>query len=160
MNKILLAYASKHGCTEECAKTLAEKLDGETTLWNLKDKNRNDPGTFDKIIIGGSIYAGRIQKEVRDFCDKNESILKEKTLGLFICGTSEGDTAKNQLEASYPAALLSSAAVKESFGGMIVLSKMNFLEKKIIKAVAKLDSDMSNLSAETIDRFAEAINKA
>lgn len=160
MSKILIAYASKHGCAEECAKSLAAKLDGEATILNLKAKSLADLESFDKIVIGGSIYAGRIQKEVRDFCVKNESILKEKKLGLFICGTSEGDTAINQVEASFPAALLSSALTKESFGGKITLSKMNFLEKKIIKAVAKIDTDMSNLSEETIDRFAKTLNNA
>lgn len=160
MSKTLIVYASKHGCAESCARTLAEKIDGETVIQNLKNKKTLELESFDQIIIGGSVYAGRVQKEVRIFCRDHEEILKRKTLGLFLCGTSEGDAANRQLETAYPASLLLMAAAKESFGGRIILDQMNFFEKRIIKAVAKLESDMSNLSLEAIDRFANALKSA
>jgi menaquinone-dependent protoporphyrinogen oxidase len=160
MSKVLIAYATKHGCAAECAKVLSGKMNTETNLWDLKEKKDIDLSSYDKIIVGGSIYAGRITKEVREFCTKNESILEDKKLGLFICGTSEGDTAKQQVEASFPQKLLSSALTKESFGGKIQLNKMNFLERKIIKTVAKLESDMNNVSESVMDRFAQIINEA
>ena len=160
MSKTLIAFAGKHGCAEECARTLAEKIGGETVVWNLKEKKQFDIEGFDKIIIGGSIYAGRIMKEAREFAKKNEAVLEGKTLGLFICGTAEGDTAKKQLEDAFPPSLYEAAMAKESFGGKLVMSKMNFFEKKIMKAVAKIESDMSNLSPETIARFAETIRQA
>ena len=37
---------------------------------------------------------------------------------------------------------------------------MNFIEKKIIKAVAKVETDMSNVSESVMDRFAQTINEA
>jgi menaquinone-dependent protoporphyrinogen oxidase len=160
MSKVLIAYATKHGCAEECAKILSGKMNTETDLLDLKEKKNIDIGAYDKIIVGGSIYAGRIMKESRDFCTKNESVLKGKKLGLFICGTSEGDTAKQQVESSFPQELLNAALAKESFGGKIQLSKMNFMEKKIIKVVAKVESDMSNVSESVMDRFAQIINEA
>jgi menaquinone-dependent protoporphyrinogen oxidase len=160
MSKVLIAYATKHGCAEECAKILAGKMNIETDLCDLKEKKGIDVEAYDKVIVGGSIYAGRIMKEVRDFCAKNENSLKNKKLGLFICGTAEGDTAKKQVETSFPQELLDSALVKESFGGKIQISKMNFIEKKIIKAVSKLESDMSNVSESVMDRFAQIINEA
>jgi menaquinone-dependent protoporphyrinogen oxidase len=160
MTKTLIAFAGKHGCAEECAGTLAEKIGGDTVVWNLKEKKQLDLGAFDKIVIGGSIYAGRIMKEAKEFARKNEAVLEGKTLGLFICGTAEGDTAKQQLEGSFPPSLCETALAKESFGGKLIMSKMNFLEKKIIKAVAKVESDMSNLSQETIEHFAKTIREA
>jgi menaquinone-dependent protoporphyrinogen oxidase len=110
--------------------------------------------------VGGPIYAGRIQKQIRDFCSKNESALKDKKLGLFICGMSEGDEAKKQLEASFPQALLDASLAKESLGGKIEVSKMNFIERKIIKAVAKMESDMTNVSESRINQFAQILNEA
>lgn len=160
MSKTLIAYAGKHGCTKECARVLAGKMSSDVDLCNLKEKQKVDLDAYDTIILGGSIYAGRIQKEVRELCTKNENLLKEKKLGLFICGMSEGDTAKKQLEASYPQELLGSALAKESFGGKIEISKMNFMEKKIIKMIAKTESDMSNVSEELIDQFARSMNEA
>jgi len=160
MSKVLIAYATKHGCTEECAKALSGRMNAETDLWDLREKKQIDLNAYDKVIVGGSIYAGRIMKEVRDFCTKNESILKGKKLGLFICGTAEGEAAEKQVEASFPQSLMSAALVKESFGGKIILNKMNFMERKIIKVVAKVESDMSNLSESRIDRFAKIIDEA
>lgn len=160
MSKVLIAYATKHGCAEECAKILSGKMNTETDLWNLKEKKSIDFDAYDKVIVGGSIYAGRIMKEVREFCAKKDSILKGKKLGLYICGTSEGDAAKKQVESAFPQDLLDAALVKESFGGKIQLNKMNFIERKIIKAVAKLESDMSNVSEAVMDRFAQIINEA
>ena len=71
MNKTLIAYATKHGSTEECARSLAGKMNSESDLLNLKEKKHVDLNAYDKIIIGGSIYAGRIQIEVSEFCSKN-----------------------------------------------------------------------------------------
>jgi len=62
----LIAYATRYGCVEKCAKMLAEKLDGKVTLVNLQ-KTRVDPASYGRVIVGGSIYIGKIQKEVRDF---------------------------------------------------------------------------------------------
>lgn len=160
MSKVLIAYATKHGCTEECARILSGKMNADTDLLNLKENKNIDIRAYDKIIIGGSIYAGRIMKEVKDFCVKNESELKNKKLGLFICGMSEGDTAKQQVEASFPQELVNAALAKESFGGKIIFGKMNFIEKKIIKAVAKVEADMINISESVMDRFAQTINEA
>lgn len=160
MSKVLIVYASKHGCTEECARALAGKMNTAADLCNLNEKNQVDLNAYDKVIVGGPIYAGRIQKQIRDFCSKNESALKDKKLGLFICGMSEGDEAKKQLEASFPQALLDASLAKESLGGKIEVSKMNFIERKIIKAVAKMESDMTNVSESRINQFAQILNEA
>lgn len=160
MSKTIIAYASKHGGTEECAKVLAAKTNSETVLYNLKEKKQIDLTTYDKVIIGGSIYAGRIQKEVSEFCAKNQNELKGKKLGLFICGMSEGEESKKLITSSFPKELLSEALTIDNFGGKFDFSKMNFMEKIIVKKVAKIDSDTSNLSESKINQFAQIMNEA
>lgn len=160
MSKILIAYASKYGCTEECAICLADQLNDEAELLNLKERKPIDLNAYDKIIIGGSIYAGRIQKEVRTFCTQNEDVLKNKKLGLFICGTGEGEMAVKELDSAFPQELVHAAVARECFGGKIILNKLGFLERKIVKAVAKVEADMINLSDERIAHFAQTVNEA
>ncbi|MEL7657883.1 MAG: flavodoxin domain-containing protein [Bacillota bacterium] len=160
MSKTLIAYATKHGSAEECAKALAAKIDSGTDLCNLKEKKQIDLDAYDTIIVGGSIYAGRIQKEVRDFCIKNENELKKKKLGLFICGMSEGELAEKQVQSSFPQGLLSKALAKDCFGGRFDFSKLNFMEKAIVKKVAKVDSDQSNISENRIAQFAQILKEA
>ena len=159
MSKTLIAYATKHGSAEECAKALAAKMDSGTDLCNLKEKKTIDLGAYDTIIVGGSIYAGRIQKEVSDFCTKNENELKTKKLGLFICGMSEGETAEKQILSSFPKDLLSKALIKDSFGGKFDFSKLNFMEKMIVKKVAKVESDQSNISENKISQFVQILKE-
>ncbi len=160
MSKVLVVYAGKHGCTQECASYLAEKLNDGADLQNLKENKKIDPSSYDRIVIGGSIYAGRIQKEVRDFCSKNADILKDKRLGLFICATGEGQEAEKELEEAYPKELFQRAFVKTCFGGRITINKLGFLEKAIVKAVAKVESDIDNISKERMDEFADQMNRA
>ncbi len=160
MNKTLIAYATKHGSTEECARSLAGKMNSESDLLNLKEKKQVDLKAYDKIIIGGSIYAGRIQKEVSEFCSKNLTEIQGKKVGLFICGMSEGEAAEKQIAASFPESLRNIAVTKESFGGKFDFSKMNFMEKVIVKKVAKVDSDSSNISENMMEQFAQILNEA
>ena len=82
--KTLIAYSTKHGCTEKTSKELKEYLGGDVTLVNLKTEPNPEFDKFDRVIIGGSIHAGQVQKRVKEFCLKNSNELKSKELGLFI----------------------------------------------------------------------------
>ncbi len=157
--KTLIAYGTKYGCTEECAKKLAVKLNGTVDLKNIKTKKDIDISQYDKVIIGGSIYMGKIQKEVSAFSLKNLDILKDKKIGLFICCMREGEIADTELNDSFPEELLTKAISKESFGGEFILKKMSFMDRMIVKKVSKIDKDTSTISEKTIDRFAQAMNK-
>ena len=165
---ILIVFATKHGCTKKCVSILSEKLDGKVDLFNLKETKRLNLDQYDKIVIGGSIYAGRIQKEVSKFCSENLNKLIEKKLGLFICCMNES-SKEAQLNTSFPQELLSKAVAKEGFGGEFNFDDMNFMEKTIIKMISKSDKNLpkvdgkeniSKLSVESINTFAEIINKA
>ncbi|MBA1334923.1 MAG: Flavodoxin [Firmicutes bacterium] len=158
--KTLIAYASKYGCTERCASMLSEKLTGEVDLYNLKGARAVDLSQYDKVIIGGSIYMGRIQKEVSEFCSKNLSRLMDKKTGFFICCMREGDIAETELNTSFPQELLSNAVAKEYFGGEFIFKKMNALDRFIVKKVSKTDKDISNILEDNINRFSQLMNNA
>lgn len=154
----LIAFATKHGCTEKCAEILSGKLTGKVDLCNLKAVKDVDLSLYDRVIIGGSIYMGKIQKEVREFCTKNLDVLKGKRIGLFICCMRDGEIGEAQLNSSFPQELLSSAVAKEVFGGEFIFNKMNPLEKFIVKRVSKVDKDLSTISEKNISRFAQLMN--
>jgi menaquinone-dependent protoporphyrinogen oxidase len=139
---------------------LVDKLQGEVELHNLKKTRDIDLSRYNKIVIGGSIYIGKIQKEVTEFSSSNLNALKEKKIGLFICGMQEEEVVEKELKDSFPDELYSSAVAKEVFGGEFIFKKMNFFERLIIKKVSKIDKDVSTVSEEKITRFAEVMNKA
>ncbi|MBU3190263.1 flavodoxin domain-containing protein [Clostridium bowmanii] len=166
--KTLIVYGTKHGATEKCSKVLKDKLNGEVVIVNIKKDVIPDMNSFNNIVIGGSIYAGRIQKEIREFCFKNLNTLKNKKIGVFVCCMSEGEKAISQLNDSLPSELMCMATAKEHLGGGFTFSKMNFLEKFIIKMVSKkqknpvkvnINKDVLNIHEESINKFAELMNK-
>lgn len=155
--KTLIIYGTKHGTTEKCSKLLKDKIKGEVVVVDIKKDEILDIASFDNIIIGTSIYMGQIQKRIKRFCTENINKLKEKRIGIFICGMSEKGTDE-LLSNSFPLELLDNASVKAYFGGELIFKKMNFFEKFIIKKVAKTSEDTSNLSEETINKFVNSIN--
>lgn len=157
--KTLIVYATKNGCTEKCATILSQKLSGPVDLCNLRTVKSLDLSLYDTVVIGGSVYMGQIRKEVREFCTKQLTQLQEKKLGLFICCMREGTEAETQLDTVFPKELVTQAVVKGWFGGEFNFSKMNFLEKMIVKKVANVDQDRSNIQENHITTFAQLMGK-
>lgn len=168
---ILIVYGSKHGSAKQCAETLTKGLQGKVDLCNIKEDSAPSLAKYDKVIIGGSIYAGTMHKEVREFCTKNLNELKNKKLGFFICCMNK-KAAENQLNSAFPQDLLNIAVAKKNFGGQFKFKEMNFFEKLITKMVSKslakddpslvvdTKKDISLLSQQNINDFIKMMNKA
>lgn len=154
---ILIAYATKHGFTKKCAELLAEKLGEDPDIFDL-DRARPDLNQYDKVIVGGAIYAGKICKPTALFCAGNLNALKGKKLGLFICGMLED--AQKQLESAFPSELLAAAIAREYLGGEFDFQKMNFFERFIIKKISGSDQNQTRLMEANISRFAELMKNA
>jgi len=155
----LIVYMTKHGCTERTAGMLKEHLYGEVTLVNLKKEKKPDLSRHETIVIGGSIRAGRIQEGVRKFCERNRETLLGKRLGLYLCCMYDGETADKQFEEAYPEELRRHAAAAGLFGGEFDFQKMNFIERKIVKKVARVEESVSRIDSEAIRNFAVKISQ-
>lgn len=149
----LIVYATKYGFTKTCAEILAKKLGENVDIYDL-NSNVPDLMKYDKVIIGGSIYAGKIRKPVTRFCTDNLNTLKGKKLGLFICGMAKEEDAQKQLDSSFPQDLLGVCAAKGFFGGECNYEKMNFLEKFIMKKITGSKQSQSKVAEDNITRFA------
>lgn len=157
--KTLIAYSTTHGCTEKAATKLKQHLGGNTTLINLKENPNPQLEQFERVIIGGSIHTGQIQKRVKSFCLKNMDGLQTKELGLFICCMEEGETAQKQLQNAFPEDLHKLAKATACFGGEFDFEKMNFFYKLIVKKVAYVEESTSNINYESIEKFSKKMNK-
>ncbi|MGG7057898.1 flavodoxin domain-containing protein [Clostridium nigeriense] len=154
----LIAYSSKYGCTKKCVDLLHKELNGNVDIINLQTSKNIELSKYDKVIIGGSIYMGMIQKEVKEFCNNNLEILKGKQIGLFICGMQKGQSINTEINENFPKELLEISIVKEHFGGEFTFSKMKFFEKMIVKMISKTSSDKSNILKDNINKFALEMN--
>jgi menaquinone-dependent protoporphyrinogen oxidase len=157
--KTLIIYTTSHGCTEKVAGILRDKIEGEVNLLNLKKDTIPLLTDFDRILIGGSIHAGQIQKRIKEFCRNNQDTLLERELGLFICCMEEGEKAREQLRNAFPDALQLHAKSTAILGGEFNFERMNIIEKMIIKKVAKVDHSVSTINQKSIDKFVGDLQK-
>ena len=153
----LIIYASKYGCTADCANKLKARLHGDTTVLDVKSVTTSmDLGKFDTVVIGGSVYVGKMAKPLRAFCENNLDTFLQKKVGIFLC-CGLPDEANTVLTANLPSTLLKHAKTTKVFGSEARLDKMNFVDKMMIKAVTKGDFSTFKVSGERIDAFAKEI---
>ena len=138
---------------------MAEKLDAECDIVDLKH-DRPDPAEYEVVIIGGSVYAGRIQREIRSFCEKHRSILAGKTVGLYISCLYVDDKAREELEANYPDWLRAHASAADWLGGRTTLDKMTGIDRFLYKKIAKVDTDTNAIREDRIEAFCGTLNDA
>jgi len=156
---ILIAYATQYGCAEKCAEMLAEKLEDTVDLCNLKKDKKVDPAPYDAIIVGGSIYMGRIMKQVPAFLQKHADTLRQKRTGYFMNAMAEGEDIQKELDASFPAEMREGALAVACFGGECIINNLKPFHRFIYTKVAKTEGDKSDIDTEAIGRFADAMNQ-
>jgi len=157
--KTAIIYASKHGCTDKCAHTLANELNNNAALINLDESTDINLDEFNTVIIGGSIHAGSMNKKIKKFTEKSIDLLNQKRTGLFICCMEEEDEkVLEQFQNAYPESLRNKAIAHGFFGGEFNFDKMNFFEKAIIKKIAKTDQNVSKINYNNIKEFAQKIS--
>lgn len=153
--KTLIVYASEYGYTKDCVESLARQIGGETLVINANNEKVLEISNFDNILVGGSIYMGQIQKNIKEFCTRNLPELLGKNLGLFIsCGFPENFDM--HLKNSFPSQLLETANYKECFGGELRMDRMKFIHKTITKMMQKAQEKEGKAS---IEQFPERITK-
>lgn len=156
--KTLIIFSSSHGTTEKAAQLLKEQLIGDVEIVNLKKFPNPNLTDYDSVILGSSIYVGSVKSRVKQFLKQNHNSLMTKHLGLFLCCMYEGDKSQKQFETAYPKELRDHAISNGLFGGEFIVSNMNFFERQIVKKVAGVTSDVTNINVNEIKRFAKNFN--
>ncbi|MGO9412289.1 MAG: flavodoxin domain-containing protein [Spirochaetia bacterium] len=156
--RVLIAYRSRYGATQSCAQFLADRVSAETVLHDLRLPGRPSPADFDVILVGGSIYGGKIQREIGSFCDQERERLLSKKVGLFICSFYDGERGMAELQGSFPPWLSAHAFARELFGGKLSVGKLSVLDRFLAKAVVHPPHDIFAIRTEAIERMAEAVN--
>ena len=154
--KTLVVYASKHGAAREAARRIAAKIEGAVTH-DLAQGGLPALAGFDRVILGSSVYAGRIRKEAKDFLTQNTDVLYGKQLGLFLCGM-DTNCAQNYFDANFSLDILQAAKAASFVGGIYDPKKAGFFERFIYKVAAKQSDYADTLDDGKIHQFAEAMN--
>src|SRR5258706_14962217 len=91
--KVLVAYATKYGSTEEIAQKIGQVIRQMGLLVDvLSTKRIIDLAPYDAIVLGSAVYAGQWLKEAVAFLETNEQRLAEHPVWLFSSGpTGNGE---------------------------------------------------------------------
>lgn len=155
--KTAIIYASKHGTTEKVAREIQKSLgDDQAQLFNLKRNRHFDFTSFEQIVVGGSIHAGSIQKQVSKFLDRHRPELLERRLGLFLCCMHEQE-AENEFNSAFTEVLRNHATSRKIVGGEFRFDKMNFIEKALVKKIAGVKNSVSKIDDQKIRELVEEL---
>lgn len=159
--KILIAYSTKTGTTEICAKLLAAELPRQEVEIIDLSKSTPDISNYDLAVIGGSIRMGKLDKRTFSFIESNKSSLMSGNAAYFICNGFNDET-DNYFKKCFPKGVIEASILHETFGGEMKLDKQKGLDKLIVKMILKSNEENDEfvkpgILTESISRFADAI---
>jgi len=156
--KNLIIYATKTGYVTECVEKLSGMLKGEVDTINLAGRPPAvDPGRYDRIMIGGSIHAGKIQKVVKKFCAAHSPLLATKQLGLFFACLTPPEKAGQYFDDNFPPSLVVQAKAKGFLGGAVYYERLSPIERFIMKKISGTPENFSRPNDAGIEEFARAM---
>lgn len=84
---ILVAYASKHGATEEIAERIAESLREAGQDADARPvQDAGDLGDYEGFVLGSAAYMGHWLKDATAFVSSNSDVLAKQPVWLFSSG--------------------------------------------------------------------------
>ena len=109
MTNVLVAYASKHGSTEEIAEAIAASLrECGLAADCVAAGNVTTLESYDAVVLGSAVYMRRWRREARRFLHSHADALARRELWIFSSGPL-GDPAKDDADWSEPAATIADA---------------------------------------------------
>ena len=158
--RTLIAYRTKYGTTAACARRLAEKIGGEVTVVGLAKGRSPDVTPYDVVLVGGSIHAGKIQRQVVSFCEKNRAALLSRKAGLFLCCLFTGEEAAIQMQSAFPDWLLAHAFARAFPGAEIHYGRLTLIDRILVGSLPHPPGDISRLNPAALDELAAAAKAA
>ena len=129
---VLVAYATKHGSTEEVAEAVTEELKGLGLEVELRELRKvRDLDGYRSVVIGAPLYTGRWHGDARRFLKRHRRELASLPVAVFALGPlkntpEEIASSRAQLDRALALAPDLRPATVEMFVGAIDPSKLRF----------------------------------
>lgn len=142
MERVLIAYATKHGATAEIAEKIGQVMRAEDLEVEVLPvaQVRGLEG-YGAVVVGSCVYAGRWPREAARFLRAHEAVLRTRPTWFFSSGpTGRGDPAKLLRGWTFPANLRGLARRIQPrgivvFHGVLDPGRLSPLERLVIKLV-------------------------
>ena len=160
--RVLVAYASKHGSTAEIAQRIGAGLARNNLTVEVKPVDEVDDVTpYQTVVVGSAVYIGRWQKQAATFLTTNAELLAQRQVWLFSSGPTGADEPDAQMDGwRFPTAL---QPIADQIGphdialfrGVLNDAKLNVIERFVVRRVKAPVGDFRDWEA--IDDWAAAI---
>ncbi len=145
MKKYLIVYNSKYGQTEKIARYIQHGLKTNSIDCTLHDITKSDPelNEFDRVIIGGSVYAGKFNKYLIGWAQRSRSSINRKDPVFFSVALNAADTRPQarkddqRLINEFIKATGLKPTLTESIAGALNYRDYNFVIRFIIKKISQ-----------------------
>ena len=91
--RLLVVVASKHGSTDEIAAALARDAadspagrESGLSAVSVPAQHRPDPASYDAVVLGSAVYAGRWLEPAREYATLHADALRTRPVWLFSSG--------------------------------------------------------------------------
>lgn len=140
---VLVAYASKHGSTQEVAHAVAEELQKhDFDVETLPAREVEDLRPYAAVVVGGSIYMGRWHADAVDVLKRHKYALEALPLAVFGIGPRtleqrDVQSAMAQLRRTLASVPEISPAAVAIFGGVINPRSLRFPFSRMLASDAR-----------------------
>lgn len=158
--KVLVTAASKHGSTDEVARTIAEVLvEAGHSAVVAAPETLSALNGFDAAVVGSAVYYGKWLDTATTFVDRHATSFDGRPVWLFSVGPL-GDPPKPEAEPVEIPALVAKTRAREHrlFTGRLDRSRLSLGEKIIVKGVRAAEGDFRHW--DEIRAWARAIGEA
>ena len=156
--KSIILYTTRYGSAAEVAKRIQKEIGADCLTCNIMKEDAPSLDQFDTVILGGSVYIGKIQKKLTSYMIANLPQLLTKKIGVYICaGAKNPEDRDKELTDVFPAELLAHAVVKNVLGYAFYFEKMKFLDRFIMKKIKGDAVSVAEYDDKSILQFAETI---
>ncbi len=95
---VLVAYGSTNGSTAQIAEAVGEVLRKEGLTAEVRPaRSVASVESYDAVVVGGGLYAGRWQKDARRFVRRHRRELAERPLWLFSSGPLDASASERDI---------------------------------------------------------------
>jgi menaquinone-dependent protoporphyrinogen oxidase len=148
--RVLVVVASHHRATHEIGTRIAATLRAAGVQTDVVDAKLDpDPGGYDAVVLGSGVYFGRWLPSARQYVRRHATAFAELRLWTFSSGPVD-DTGHVGSVEPLPSGLIDVAPLEHmTFGGRIVTSELNAVERMVTKAVHADTADFRDWTAIT-----------
>jgi len=146
--KSIILYETKAGTTKKCADYILKSNEAELSLITGFKEDLNN---YENIILMTPVYMGKVNKKFKELITAKKDILMTKRVILVFVGMNP--QAFDSMVGQNVDTDLKDHAEIVNAGGAYILEKLNFIEKRILKSVAKVTQSSEHIKYENLDKI-------